>query len=66
VSGDVERVAAALHHEGWPIEPGWKLTPETCETCARSLRQAQALLAPGGVVAGMADPETAETTEGER
>jgi hypothetical protein len=53
MSGDVERVAAQLHHEGWPIEPDWKLTPETCETCAKVLRQAQVLLAPGGVVAGM-------------
>jgi hypothetical protein len=53
MSGDVERVAAELHHEGWPIEPGWKLAPEACETCARSLRHAQALLAPGGVVAGI-------------
>jgi hypothetical protein len=53
MSGDVERVAAVIHHEGRPIEPGWELTPDACGACANSLRQAQALLAPGGVVAGM-------------
>jgi hypothetical protein len=53
MSGDVERVAAVIHHEGWPIEPDWELTPDACGACAKSLRQAQVLLAPGGVVAGM-------------
>jgi hypothetical protein len=37
------KVAEVLHHEGGPAEDGWSLTPETCGTCARSLRLAQAL-----------------------
>lgn len=45
-----EQIAAEIHHEGWPIRDGWQLDPGGCSACARSLRQADAVLAVLGEV----------------